>query len=95
MKTPSTLAFVLLAFVMIAAAPAPTEIAPEPPEQALADLTPADLTGIGGPAPLPQFQINPCFALCIEIREECDAGCSTTQCHRECRDSAIECMSHC
>src|SRR5688572_31362597 len=29
------------------------------------------------------FPIYPCFAECIAIREECDAGCSTTQCHRE------------
>jgi len=92
MKTPTTLAFALLALVMIAAAPAPTEIAPE---LALTCLAPADTTGIGEPAPLPQFQFNPCFAECLAIREECDAGCSTTQCHRECRDSAIQCMSNC
>lgn len=90
MKTPPALAFALLALVVIAAAPAPTEIAPE---LALPGLAPADPTEIGAPAPLPQ--INPCFAQCLEIREECDAGCSTSQCHRECRDSAIECISHC
>jgi hypothetical protein len=92
MKTPSALAFALLALVMVAAAPAPapTEIAPE---LALSCLAPAAPTGIEEPAPV--FQINPCFAQCIAIREECDAGCSTTQCHRECRDSAIQCMSNC
>jgi hypothetical protein len=90
MKTPSALAFALLALVMIAAAPAPTETAPE---IASPGLAPAAPTGIEEPAPV--FQINPCFAQCIAIREECDAGCSTTQCHRECRDSAIQCMSNC
>ena len=81
MKTLLALAFALLALVMVAAAPAPTEIAP------------ADPAGICEAAPV--FQFNPCFAHCLEIREECDAGCSTTQCHRECRDSAIACMSNC
>ena len=90
MKTPTALAFALLALVMIAATPAPTESAPE---LALPELAPADPIGICEPAPV--FQINPCFAECIAIREECDAGCSTTQCHRECRDSAIQCMSNC
>lgn len=80
MKTP--LAFALLALVMTAPAPAPTEIAPE---LALPDLAPA----------APVFQLNPCFQECQAIREECDAGCSTTQCHRECRDSAVQCMSNC
>ncbi|HWM93874.1 MAG TPA: hypothetical protein VN493_24155 [Thermoanaerobaculia bacterium] len=90
MKTPSALAFALLALVMIAAAPAPTGIAPA---LALPGLAPADPTRIGEPAPLPK--INPCFEQCLEIREWCDAGCSTSQCHRECRDSAVECISHC
>lgn len=90
MKTRPALAFALLALVLIAAAPAPTEIAPE---LVLPDLAPAEPIGIGEPAPLPQ--LNPCITQCLEIREECDAGCSTSQCHRECRDSAVECVSHC
>jgi len=87
MKTLAALAFALLALVTFAASPAQAETAPEPA------LPAADPAGICEPAPV--FQINPCFAACLAIREECDAGCSTTQCHRECRDSAIECMSHC
>jgi hypothetical protein len=90
MKTPPALVFALLALVVITAAPAPTEIAPE---VALPGLAPANPTGIGATAPLPK--VNPCFTQCLAIREECDAGCSTTQCHRECRDSAVECISHC
>lgn len=90
MKTPRALAFALLALVVIAAAPAPTQIIPE---LALPGLAPADPSGIGAPAPLPK--VNPCILQCLEIRQECDAGCSTSQCHRECRDSAVECVSHC
>jgi hypothetical protein len=90
MKTLPVLAFALLALVAITAAPAPTGTAPE---LALPGLAPADPTGIGTPAPLPQ--VSPCLSQCLAIREECDAGCSTTQCHRECRDSAVQCVSHC
>lgn len=89
MKILPVLAFVLLALVMSAAAPAPTEITPEIDSPS---LTPAN-PGIDEPSPLPQ--LNSCFTQCQDIREWCDAGCSTSFCHRECRDSAVECMSHC
>jgi hypothetical protein len=94
MKTLPALAFALLAVVAITAAPAPI---PAPtgtaPELALPSLAPAAPAGIGTPAPLPQ--LNSCFTQCLAIRDECDAGCSTTQCHRECRDSAVQCTSNC
>ena len=94
MKTLSALTFALLAVVAITAAPAPAPVpAGTAPELALPSLAPAAPIGIGTPAPLPQ--INPCLAQCLAIREECDDGCSTTQCHRECRDSAVQCVSHC
>lgn len=90
MKTLRALTFALLALVVVAAAPAPTETVPE---ISLPDLAPADPIGIEAPASLPQ--LNSCLAQCLEIRRECDANCSTTQCHRECRDSAIQCISNC
>ena len=92
MKTLPVLAFALLALVAIAAAPAPTEIAPA---LVLSDPAPADPAVIGAQAPAPLPKVPPCFDECMEIRAECDAGCSTTQCHRECRDSAIQCLSNC
>lgn len=90
MKTSSALAFVLLTLVAIAVAPAPTELAPEP---ALSSPAPADPAGIEAPAPL--SKANSCFTECYAIRRECDAGCTFDACHRECRDSAIACLSQC
>ena len=90
MKTQSALAFALLALLLIAAAPAPTETAPELSLPDLASTYPAE---IGTPDPL--FRANPCFDQCLAIRAQCDANCTTTQCHRECRDSAIQCLSQC
>jgi hypothetical protein len=39
--------------------------------------------------------ISACLDRCDEIRAMCDAGCSTSQCHRECRDSAVRCVRRC
>ena len=96
MKTSPVLTFAL-ALVLCAAAPGPTEIAPTLvlPDLAPAteSFTPADPAEIGTPAPVPQTPT--CFQECMAIRAECDANCTTTQCHRECRDSAIQCLSNC
>jgi hypothetical protein len=96
MKTSPALTFAL-ALVLCAAAPGPTEIAPALvlPDlaPAPANLTPADPPEIGTPAPVPQTPT--CFEECTAIRAECDANCTTTLCHRECRDSAIQCLSDC
>lgn len=94
MKTPPALAFVVLAIVAMAAAPAPTGLpAQAAPELVQPDLAPADPVGIGNPAPLPR--LSPCLEECLAIRRECDAGCSATWCYRECRDSAVQCSSQC
>jgi hypothetical protein len=89
MKTPTALAFALLSLVWIAAAPAPTQITPE------LDLPDFESADPGICAPAPQFQVNPCIEHCEDIRRWCDANCSTSLCHRECRDSAVECMTQC
>jgi len=48
-----------------------------------------------GPAPALSASISACLDRCDDIRAACDAGCSTSLCHRECRDSAVQCVSRC
>ena len=59
-------------------------------------MTAATLPTTGAePAPAMSASINDCLDQCDEIRATCDAGCSTSQCHRECRDSAVQCVRRC
>jgi hypothetical protein len=47
------------------------------------------------PPPALPASIAECLDRCDAIRATCDAGCSTSQCHRECRDSAVQCVRRC
>lgn len=48
-----------------------------------------------GPAPAMTASLGDCLNRCDDIRAMCDAGCSTSSCHRECRDSAVQCVRTC
>lgn len=53
------------------------------------------MTAATPPAPALSASISACLDRCDDIRAACDAGCSTSLCHRECRDSAVQCVSRC